>query len=242
MVNEGRLTSEQAEVHPQRSILTRALGADRDVDVEELNVPLVKGDRLILCSDGLSGVLAPDEIRALAGDGADLDEICKALIDEANERGGPDNITAVVVEVEEGAALGHRKHVARPARAGHTRRVPLRPFVWAAIVIGIVAGGYYGVRAWADRSYYVGVQDGKVAIYRGLPVEVGPLVLSNVEEPTRFLVEDVKNPAVRRSLAEGIRAGSIEDARRIVAEQIAPYVAVTPPKASPSPSTTRKKR
>ncbi|TMK83618.1 MAG: Stp1/IreP family PP2C-type Ser/Thr phosphatase [Actinobacteria bacterium] len=85
MVSEGRLTPEQAEAHPQRSVLTRALGADKEVDVDESRFSLIDGDRLLLCSDGLTGMLGDDEIRDFATGGSDLDEICRRLIDAAND-------------------------------------------------------------------------------------------------------------------------------------------------------------
>ena len=238
MVSEGKLTAEQAEVHPQRSILTRALGADRDVDVEEVNVPLATGDRLVLCSDGLSGVLAPDDIRAVVTDGADLEEICRALIDAANARGGPDNITAVVVDVGtvQGSSAGP---LGRRNEPGHRRRVPVRPLVWAALLATVLIGGYMGVQSWADNSFFVGVDEaGRVAIYRGLPVDVPVMDLNDVEESTDIVAEEVRNPAVRRSLEEGIRADSLTHAQEIIDEQVAPYL----PEPEPRPEPTHAKK
>lgn len=233
MVSEGKLTPEQAEVHPQRSILTRALGNESHVDVEEVNVPLVAGDRLLLCSDGLSGVLSPDEIRRLASDGADLDEICRGMIAEANARGGPDNITVVLVDVVRAPARATPSHGERARPPRDRRRVPARAIVWTVIVLTVVLGGFVGVRAWADRSFYVGVDGDRVAIYRGLPVEFLGVSLSEVEEPTDIEVADVRQQSVRRSLHDGIRASTLEQARAIVANQIEPL-------AEPEPTPTKK--
>ena len=99
MVQEGKLTPEEAEVHPQRSILTRALGAEPEVDVDSLHIDLQKGDRLLLCSDGLSSVIGEELIRQVLSTTDELDDGCQRLIDEANAHGGPDNITVIVVEV-----------------------------------------------------------------------------------------------------------------------------------------------
>jgi protein phosphatase len=249
MVAEGKLSPEQAEAHPQRSILTRALGADRDVDVEETNVALVAGDRLLLCSDGLSGLLSSDEISAIATQGSDLDRVCQRLIDEANDRGGPDNITVVLVDVERVPAGGGLPKKPRdPAAARSGRRFPVRAAIWTMLVLLLVFGGWFGVRAWANRSYFVGVQDDQVTIYRGLPVDILGMELNKVEEQTPLEVAEIKNPAIRRSLQDGIRASSLAEARRIVEEQIEPAIdlvdganGVEEPSPSESPTTRRRR-
>jgi PPM family protein phosphatase len=100
LVRRGRLTPEQAAVHPERSILTRAVGLDPGVLVDIPDpLELRPGDQVLLCSDGLTEAVPDDRIaELLAGDGADT---CKALIDAANAAGGPDNITVVLVGVDE---------------------------------------------------------------------------------------------------------------------------------------------
>lgn len=97
-IRAGAMTDDDARRHPWRNVVTRAIsgGADPEVDVVEL--PLEPGDRLLLCSDGLSGVVVDDTIARLACGGG-LDAACEALIAAANEAGGPDNITAVLIEI-----------------------------------------------------------------------------------------------------------------------------------------------
>lgn len=99
-VQAGYLTAEQARTHPLRNVVTRALGGEADVSVEVAELPVEVGDVFLLCSDGLTGMLRDTEIAALLQSGEDLDEICKSLIDAANERGGGDNITVVLVAVD----------------------------------------------------------------------------------------------------------------------------------------------
>ncbi len=241
MVADGKLTPAQAEQHPQRSVLTRALGHERDVDVHTQNVVLSSGDRLLLCSDGLSGLLGDEELLRLANSGSDLDEICRSLVDEANARGGPDNITAIVVDIttspREGTAVPAPDTAgARPA----ARRVPVRALAWTGILAVVLLGAILGLRGWAGSSYYVGVdEDEQVTIYRGLPIRL-PLVSREVEEATGVRITDISSPSLQRSLEDGIRAGSLEEARRIVDEQVWPNVRggrpkVPGPEPTPSP-------
>jgi protein phosphatase len=103
LVRRGELSPEEAEVHPQRSVITRALGTDPDVDVDTFTVRAVEGDLFLLCSDGLTTMVDADTITAVFDRNRhDLHAAARALIREANERGGDDNITAVVFEVLEG--------------------------------------------------------------------------------------------------------------------------------------------
>ena len=97
-VAAGVITAEQARVSSYRNIITRALGNRPDVEVDLFREPLVAGDRLVLCSDGLHGLVEDDEI-ALAVTKVNLEQAAQALIKLANDRGGADNITIVVIEV-----------------------------------------------------------------------------------------------------------------------------------------------
>jgi protein phosphatase len=101
MVREGRLRPEEAERHPQRSIITRALGVDADVDVDTQTIELREGDRILLCSDGLSSMVDQVSIAQVLDDMADPQKASERLVQLANEAGGEDNITVVVIEVAE---------------------------------------------------------------------------------------------------------------------------------------------
>jgi len=107
LVRRGELSPQAAEVHPQRSVITRALGTDPDVDVDAFRVEAQAGDVYLICSDGLSDMVDADEIeRVLAGHREDLDAAARALVQAANRAGGEDNITAVVFEMVEGDVPG----------------------------------------------------------------------------------------------------------------------------------------
>lgn len=100
MVEEGRLSPEEAHHHPQRSIITRALGVEDHVDVDLSTIELRAGDRMLLCSDGLSSMLDEDAIHDVLVAEQNAQGAAERLVDAANDAGGEDNITVVVVDVE----------------------------------------------------------------------------------------------------------------------------------------------
>ena len=100
LVRSGKLSAEEAESHPQRSVITRALGTDPNVDVDTFTVDTRPGDVFLLCSDGLYSMVGTDKILdLLRKSGDDLDAAAKAMISAANRKGGDDNITVVVFEI-----------------------------------------------------------------------------------------------------------------------------------------------
>jgi PPM family protein phosphatase len=122
LVNEllktGKLSREEAETHPQRSVITRALGTDPDVDVDTFSVRAEIGDLFLLCSDGLTDMVSEESILAVVErNRKDIDGALRALVKEANRGGGQDNITVVAFEIA-GHALsrdGDTREQARPA-------------------------------------------------------------------------------------------------------------------------------
>jgi serine/threonine protein phosphatase PrpC len=99
LVQNGGITSEQAKTHPQRHILTRALGSDDLLEIEVTQLPINSGDRYLLCTDGLSGPLSDDEIAQVLTAEKEPQTVAERLVELANDKGGPDNITVIVVEV-----------------------------------------------------------------------------------------------------------------------------------------------
>lgn len=100
MVREGSLTDAQARVHPRRSTLTRALGISGEVEVDAFEVAVGAGDRVLLCTDGLSGMIEDRRLQELLKSGMRAADTCAALIDEANSNGGVDNVTVVIIDLE----------------------------------------------------------------------------------------------------------------------------------------------
>jgi PPM family protein phosphatase len=99
LIDDGQLTEAEANMHPQRHVLTRALGVDPDVPVDSIQVLPYKGDRFMLCSDGLSGEVTDAEMASILRRIADPQEAAKELVRAAMTNGGNDNITVVVVDV-----------------------------------------------------------------------------------------------------------------------------------------------
>ena len=157
MVRDGQLTEDEAAVHPQRSIITRALGVDAEVDVDLYPVELEPGDRVLLCSDGLTAMVPTNAIASALRLEADPERAARRLVDSANAAGGEDNITVVVIAATEDDAdspttepppLDGDAHAAPIIDAGPTaattepahRRGPVaRAALWALPVVVILA-------------------------------------------------------------------------------------------------------
>ena len=97
LVDEGLLDASEMESHPDKNVILRSLGVKPEVEVDVSHIPIADQDLFLICSDGLSGQVTREEIAETAGNAeTDLVDICSHLIDLANERGGPDNITVGV--------------------------------------------------------------------------------------------------------------------------------------------------
>ena len=242
LVDEGRLTPHEAEIHPQRSILTRALGVDEAVQVDQGAIEPRTGDRLLLCSDGLTGMVDEERITRMLSEIGDPQEAADALVESANEAGGQDNITAVVIDVvsldgapkEEPAeaAPAPAERVPEPAAP---RRRGRRVLVWLVIVLLLLGGGLWALKTqWIDEQFYVGDSDGYVAIYRGIPAAPLGIDLSTpIKGFPALPVSEVTRLPEYRDLADGITAGSEEGAQAIVEEIRAALEAVAAAEAEP---------
>ena len=125
MVMEGEISEEEAETHPHRSILTRALGVDRSIQVDEGDLEVASGDRLLLCTDGLTGMVAEGQIREILLETVDPQEAVEKLVKGANSAGGIDNITAVILDfADDGRGPATKRSTIRssPRRSGRARR------------------------------------------------------------------------------------------------------------------------
>jgi protein phosphatase len=93
----GELSPDEAAVHPQRHVLYRAIGQGENLEIDTYHQPLPPGSRLLLCSDGLSGTVSEDEISRIVVSAATPQEACENLLQAANDAGGPDNVSALLI-------------------------------------------------------------------------------------------------------------------------------------------------
>ncbi|MDP8978353.1 MAG: Stp1/IreP family PP2C-type Ser/Thr phosphatase [Actinomycetota bacterium] len=243
LVREGRLSPAEAATHPQRSVITRAVGVEPGVQVDSLPpTELQPDDQVLLCSDGLTGPVEDDEIARILHEDPDADSACQALVDAANANGGPDNITVVLLRAEpdpgDDHAVGRRVApatvVGRPdsgrlsdtaasdgeAVAGHGRPGgpagrPLRVLA-AAMAVVVALTALAGAGVWVlSRSWFVADQDGSVAIFRGVDQEVAGIALWRLVEKTDLRTAELPTFR-RRRLAQGIEVASREEARQAV--------------------------
>jgi len=131
MVDQGLIKPDEAVLADNRSFLTRALGGAADVDAEVDTVDLLRGDRFVLCSDGLSSMVNDAEIQRIVASVADPQDAVQALVDAANAAGGDDNVTAIVVDTDELIAP-------RKTRGG--RNVAIGAAILVLVLLAVVIG------------------------------------------------------------------------------------------------------
>jgi serine/threonine protein phosphatase PrpC len=259
---QGRLTEEQAEEHPQRSIITRALGPEPKVNVDTMTFPARDGDVFLLCSDGLTTMVGDEEIRDILTGSKNLRAAVNRLVEAANRGGGRDNITAVAFRVaekgaeedEEGATLisrtaeqagltGERMRAAGDRLRGHgpipatsrRRRVVRIGLAIAAVLV--VAGG---ALLLARQVYFLGSNDqGNVALYRGLPYEL-PLGVNLYSEQSSIPMQvGTLSEDRQRAVTEHELRGK-DDASDLVGDIEQNPAAGLPPPPPPPPAPKKK--
>ncbi|MGA8295624.1 MAG: Stp1/IreP family PP2C-type Ser/Thr phosphatase [Acidimicrobiales bacterium] len=226
MVRRGELSEDDALTHPHRHILTRVIGVESDIDIDAWTIDVRDGDRLLLCSDGLTNECKDNEIAQLLRDHADPEQAVHALVDRALRNGGSDNVTVVVsnVIVTNGALSAPqrdaRESSASPASpiARARREHLVTPFsvlfVMAMLATLVIAAGF--VDWYVKASYYVGFHNGSVAIFEGRPggfLWFKPTVVKQ----TSFSENSVYPPA-RPELRQGYLESSLKSAEKAVYE------------------------
>src|ERR1019366_3467844 len=180
-VRMGRLTPEEALTHPRRHQLTRAIGVDDNIEIDVMSLHVQPGDRILLCSDGLSNELEPDRLADLAGAPGSLDDAVATLVNEAKAAGGRDNISAVLLEFDEAheptRIINPTMAPAPPPVAATTPSRPRKAgprFTWrfavGMLVLAAVAGAFFFIVHWYAYSTYYLAPDGKyIGVYEGQP-------------------------------------------------------------------------
>jgi protein phosphatase len=267
LVDSGRITPEEAAVHPRRSVLMRVLGdVDAQPDVDTHVVDTQPGDRWMLCSDGLSGYVSERDIAETLLTVDDVELACHKLITQSLSEGAPDNVTVVVIRVSEGRDTSPpaeprmvgaaaeavtyesgpiaRKATGLPALLLHPlralppadehfepeedyleeliredrNRVIKRRIVWSLSILallGALAGATVGAYQWTQTRFYVGESNGVVAIYRGVPENVGVFPLSSLYRETTISLDDL--PLYQQEIVEGtFPVDSLDEAQEFI--------------------------
>jgi protein phosphatase len=206
LISAGQITTDEARIHPNRSVITRALGSDPHVQPDIYEMRVDRGDRLMLCSDGLSSMLNTATIEALLIKNPDPQKAANALVDAANEAGGYDNITVIVVDIDRVAPQTHHRQKRR--------------FLWGIIVFLIVfallvGGTIGGVYAYARNAAFLIDEGGYVALYRGLPGDLMGFELKWREQTTTIPVNSL-NPTTISELRSGMQMDSMDEAERFI--------------------------
>jgi PPM family protein phosphatase len=247
LVEKGELTPQEASIHPQRSILTRAIGVDGEVQVDQGSIQPHPGDRLLLCSDGLTGMIEEADIQRILEEHEDPQAAADALVDAANEAGGQDNITAVIIDVAEAGPDPHAQAAPTETVAPGPRRTerfamgergrrrwPWKALAWILAALVLLAGGLFAAkRLFVDRQWFVGTQGGYVALFQGIPAEPIGFDLATLVEETTIPADQATQLAEYRDLEDGITAESEEEARSIITQIQADVDAQQPPPVAP---------
>ena len=266
LVDSGRITPEEAAVHPRRSVLMRVLGdVDASPEIDTAVLETRPGDRWLICSDGLSSYVTDDKMQAALASIPTAQGAAERLVKESLDQGAPDNVTVVLVDIDESGTSSHvppitvgsaasplvfdgdtaRKPLRLPALLLHPlkvtkpddshfepesdgyldeliledrRRAKRRRVMWlVALILVVIAvvGGAFGAYQWTQSRYYVGTDQGNVAIFRGVQQGLGPISLSTVYRTTSIDLDDLPTYS-RTTVEDTINASDLSDAERIV--------------------------
>lgn len=207
LIEAGQITPEEARVHPNRSVITRAIGSDIHMrpDIYELNVDA--GDRILLCSDGLSSMISNNAIESIMRRQSDAQHCADELVTAALENGGADNVTVVVADVPGFSEVREKKRA-------HKSRVFYIGLAIALVAVIFAAG--FGGYAFISNSAYLIEENGKVSVYRGMPDDFMGIKLSTLDHTTNVDVDKLQ-PGVANRIKEGMSVSSIDEANSLIA-------------------------
>lgn len=207
LIEAGQITPEEARVHPNRSVITRAIGSGIHMrpDIYELNVDA--GDRILLCSDGLSSMISNNAIESIMRRQSDAQHCADELVTAALENGGADNVTVVVADVPGFSEVREKKRA-------HKSRVFYIGLAIALVAVIFAAG--FGGYAFISNSAYLIEENGKVSVYRGTPDDFMGIKLSTLDHTTNVDVDKLQ-PGVANRIKEGMSVSSIDEANSLIA-------------------------
>lgn len=200
LVDSGQITADEARTHPSRSIITRALGSDPDMYADHFSLEVNTGDRIILCSDGLSSMISDSEIESVAVSSATPQQAADNLVSAALTAGGADNVTVIVVDVlNDGVADEIRRRLIR------------RAAMITSAVAGVLIAAFLVTAAFVRSEWYLAENGGTVAIYRGIKGDILGIPLNELVGTSAVKVSDLPS-SVQDQLEQGIRVNGEEAA------------------------------
>ena len=202
LVDAGEITADEARVHPSRSVITRALGSDPEMYADHFTINVSTGDRLILCSDGLSSMIEDSKIESISVSCTTPQSAADGLVAEALSAGGHDNVTVLVVDIEDDGLEEERW----TKKKRHILRV-------TACILGFVLLMLASMPSIIRSSYFLKDHNGRIAIYRGWNDRVFGLPLNEWVETSDVQTSEITDEATRTRLEhEGVAAESYKDA------------------------------
>ena len=206
LVDAGEITADEARVHPNRSVITRALGSDPAMYADHFTLHIEEGDRLILCSDGLSSMIPDSDIENIATQSSTAQICVDNLVDAALAAGGHDNVTVVVVDLVDDGVMREAQRVRR-------RNITIGVVLGIVFVLAAAIWAYAGITG----SYYLGTYQGNVAVWRGVPGKPLGLKLHWLESETSIKLSDLPEDTQNR-LKAGITQTSVDDAQDTISK------------------------
>ena len=227
MIRLGQLTEAESRYHPNRSVITRALGTDPNMFADPYEFEAEPGDRLLLCSDGLTSMLEDAAIAEMLAGYRDPSAAARALIDASNDAGGHDNISVIIVDIE---GEGPRAGAAVDPSGTRAGRGMLAVIGWVLLFALVVGGVAYGTWRYAWSRAYVtstavaaagtpttssAYPPSVVVVYRGVPGSVAGITLNKLVERTDIPVSALP-PGDQAKLARIVRLSNLADAEELV--------------------------
>lgn len=206
LVRQGQLTAEESRTHPNRSVITRALGSDPNMVADTFEVEAAAGDRLLLATDGLTSMVPDADMERVLAAEESPGSAVDALIDKALAAGGHDNITAVVVDIG-------RARPKASARSSARRRGSVA--AWVLVALAITGSAAWAATSYARSQAYLIAEGDRVVLYRGVPGSIAGISLSWRTEETTVAVSALDAVTASR-LSGGIRAESLGQAYELL--------------------------
>ena len=204
LVDSGQITADEARTHPSRSIITRALGSDPDMYADHFSLEVNNGDRIILCSDGLSSMIPDSDIESVAVSAASPQQAADNLVAAALTAGGSDNVTVIVVDVlNDGVAAASHANLKK------------RAAIISGVLVGIVALVAVAAVAFVRSEWFLAPNGDTVGVYQGMNGDFFGISLSTLVGTSSVEVEDLPS-SVQDQLSRGIRVSNEDQAMETI--------------------------